>query len=93
MKKHEANKLIVKGNYLLNKTILLKNPHSKNPMQEIPFVVKSFGAAKVYFETNIERAWYEIWANLEDSQTGRIYKMNLDKLIRIFPAKIFLNIL
>ena len=34
MKKHEENKLIIKDNYLLNKTILLKNSHSKNSTLE-----------------------------------------------------------
>jgi hypothetical protein len=89
MKKHEANKLIIKGGYLLNKTISLKNPYSKHPMLEIPFVVKSFGAAKVYFETNVARAWYEVWANIEDSESGSVYKMSLERLIRIFPSTNF----
>ncbi len=87
MKKKEANDLLRKASYLLDKTITLKNPKSIPPFQEDQYLVESFGAAKVHFGNSNSITWYEVWANLKNIETGKKHKMFLHQLINIFPKK------
>lgn len=91
MKKKEANKLLIKAIYLLDQTITLKNPTSIPPFQEEQYLVESFGAAKVYFSNNPSNYWYELWANLKSTKTGKIHKMFLDKLTAIFKKELIIT--
>jgi len=84
MKKHEANKIITKANYLLNQVVLLRTPLSTPAFKEEEFLVESFGAAKVYVTTQESNCWYEVWANLKNVSTGKMHKMFLENLMRIF---------
>lgn len=91
MKKTEANKLVLKANYLLGQTITLKNPNSTPPFLEEQFLVESFGAAEIYFGNShsIKGGYqYEVWANLKNIKTGKMHKMFLHLLIKIFPNNI-----
>lgn len=87
MKKRSANKVLNEGQYLLKQEIKLKFREGGS-IKENTFVIESFGAAKIYFETNEGIVWYEVWANLKNSQTGSVHKMLLQKLIQMFPNAI-----
>ncbi len=86
MNKRSANKVLNEGQYLLNQEIKLKSKEG-GIIKEHIFVVESFGAAKIYFQTNESTVWYEVWANLRNRQTGSLHKMLLQRLIQMFPNR------
>jgi len=87
MKKTEANKLVLKANYLLGQTITLKNPNSTPPFLEEQYLVESFGAAEIHFGNSQSiNGNYEVWANLKNIKTGKKHKMFLHLLVKIFPS-------